>query len=126
MSPPPRISRNFHVKEFHSKDGARVPLRSYRALGWLAARYLEPLRAEFGVVNIYSGYRSESYNRAVGGAPLSRHRYDLAPLQVAADVSCHRGTPHDWYELLDQLGAGGLGLYPGFVHVDRRPGRARW
>jgi hypothetical protein len=41
-------------------------------------------------------------------------------------VSCARGTPREWFEQLDALGAPGLGLYRTHVHVDNRSGFARW
>jgi uncharacterized protein YcbK (DUF882 family) len=126
MAPRPRVSRHFALVEFDCRDGARVPAAALPGLRRLAQSYLEPLRLEFGPVTVHSGYRTEAHNRRVGGAPQSRHRYDLRPLQPAADVTCARGTPRQWHRFLDELGAPGLGLYPGFVHVDVRVGRSRW
>jgi len=46
---------------------------------------------------------------------------------AAADFSCESGSPKEWYWFVADLGPGGLGLYPGHVHVDNRPGQlARW
>lgn len=101
-------------------------MESVHALQRLCHRYLEPLRERFGPVTVVSGHRSPQHNAAVGGAPRSQHVYGEHGWGVAADVRCQRGRPRDWFELLDSLGAGGLGLYPSWVHVDNRRVRARW
>jgi uncharacterized protein YcbK (DUF882 family) len=121
-----RLTRNFDSAEFRSKDGARMPRGYLRELRQLCVEYLQPLRDEFGTTIVSSGHRSATHNANVGGAPASRH-LDLPGLKgAAADVSCARGTPRDWYQFLDSLDPGGLGLYSTHVHVDNRSGRARW
>jgi uncharacterized protein YcbK (DUF882 family) len=76
---------------------------------------------------VHSGYRTARHNELVGGARRSFHRYDIAGRHgVAADVVFERGTPAQWYAYFDARGAGGVGRYPGFVHVDTRTGRSRW
>jgi zinc D-Ala-D-Ala carboxypeptidase len=92
----------------------------------LCQEWLEPLRDRFGRVTVHSGHRSAAWNRAVGGAPLSQHVYGEHGYGVAADVSCERGTPREWFEFLDRLGAPALGLYDTHVHVDNRRQHARW
>lgn len=81
---------------------------------------LEHLRGEVGrPLSIVSGFRSESTNRAVGGAPASRH------LQGdAADIPAGYATT----EQAERAGAVGIGSKgPWAVHVDVRPGPpARW
>lgn len=124
--PDQRLTDHFTVAEFRSHDGEPVPPRSYRALHRLCEFYLEPLRGKFGPVHVTSGHRSVRHNAEVGGAPRSQHVYGMHGWGVAADVTCQLGTPRDWYAFLDQLHAGGLGLYPSWVHVDNRTGRARW
>jgi hypothetical protein len=57
---------------------------------------------------------------------VSFHLYRPGRQGVAADVRCARGRPADWYELLDELAAGGLSRYADHVHVDNRRGHARW
>lgn len=120
------LSPHFRVSEFAQHDGTPVPTRSLPRLRALCRHWLEPLRAEFGAVTVVSGYRDAHHNAAVGGAPHSQHVYGSFGPGVAADVVCARGTPRDWYELLDRLGAPALGLYASHVHVDNRAGRARW
>lgn len=121
-----RVTQHFALSEFTSKDGEPVPRRSYFALRRLCRLYLEPLRERFGPVTVISGHRSTRHNAVVGGAPRSQHVYGQFGWGVAADVRCQIGSPREWAEFLDGLGAGGVGLYPTHVHCDNRRGRARW
>jgi uncharacterized protein YcbK (DUF882 family) len=122
-----RAGRWFLVAEFRGRDGAPVPVVALGELQDLVAELLDPLRSRFGRTTVTSGYRSAEHNAAVGGAPRSFHRYELQPGRgVAADVRCARGGPREWAAFLDSLGAGGLGTYRDFVHVDTRAARARW
>lgn len=121
-----QMSPHFRVREFDCKDGRKVPAVAVPALRRLCTVYLEPMRAAFGPCHVMSGYRPADYNRRIGGASLSQHIYELGPESVAADLIFRFGTPADWARLADQLGAGGVGRYPTFVHVDNRGGRARW
>jgi uncharacterized protein YcbK (DUF882 family) len=124
---PGRVGRHFHVAEFDCNDGTPVPPAAGRELAELVAELLDPLRVRFGVTNVLSGYRTDAHNRAVGGAPKSFHLYRLKPGRgVAADVRCARGTPTEWAAFLAGLGAGGIGTYHDWVHVDTRRGTARW
>jgi uncharacterized protein YcbK (DUF882 family) len=87
---------------------------------------LEPLRARYGPVTVISGFRTPAWNERVHGAPHSWHVYLAARPGAAADVWCAHGSAREWAHHLDQLGAGGIGTYASHVHVDTRPGRARW
>jgi len=121
-----RISTNFVVGEFWSRDGAPVPSASMPALIGLVTRYLQPARRKYGRCTVHSGHRSPEHNRRVGGVPLSQHVYTMTPSSVAADVSFERGDVDDWWRFFHALGAGGLGRYPSYVHVDNRAQLARW
>lgn len=120
------LSPHFVLSEFAEHDGVRVPAFAIVQLQLLCQKYLEPLRERFGPVVVMSGYRTATYNARVGGAPNSFHIYRHDRQGAAADVVPANGEPRQWYDFLDRLGAGGLGLYRGHVHVDNRPGRARW
>lgn len=121
-----RLSENFDSREFRMRDGRGLPTWYREQLPTLVTRYLQPLRNKFGPVTVHSGWRSDTHNQQVGGAPGSYHLNRIGRRGVGADVSAARGTPRDWYRFLEQLDPGGLGLYKTHVHVDTRPGRARW
>lgn len=123
---PGQLTVHFNVREFDCHDGRRVPAMAVPALKRLCVRYLEPMRMVFGPATVMSGYRPADYNRRIGGVRSSQHVYELTPDSVAADLIFRTGTPAQWAKLADQLGAGGVGTYDTFVHVDNRPGRARW
>lgn len=123
---PGQLTPHFRVEEFDCHDGTKVPKAAVPALNRLATKFLEPLRAKFGACKVMSGYRHRAYNRRIGGATQSQHIYDDDPSSVAADLIFARGTPREWAAEADRLGAGGVGTYSTFVHVDNRPGRARW
>ena len=123
---PAQLSPHFHAREFNCKDGRKVPTFAYPALKRLCVGYLEPMRTMFGPCLVMSGYRPADYNARIGGAKYSQHIYELTPDSVAADLIFRTGTPAQWAALADNLGAGGVGRYPSFVHVDNRPVKARW
>ena len=55
---------------------------------------------------------------------MSQHKKGMA-----ADISCKNKTPAQVFVLAEHTPAflgGGIGIYDGFVHVDRRVGAARW
>jgi len=121
-----KLTPHFDSFEFRSHDGAILPVAMRKEYRVLCRLYLEPLRRRYGPVSILSGHRSTIHNAQVGGAPQSFHLW-LPPREgVAADVRCRRGSPAEWYSFLEGLAPGGLGAYPGFVHVDSRLTPARW
>jgi zinc D-Ala-D-Ala carboxypeptidase len=121
-----RPSAHFAWQEFGSPDGYGVPPGSKLAVRRLCAEVLEPMRRKFGVCTVHSGFRTLAHNREVGGAPRSHHLYGHWPSSPAADVSFRTGTPQLWAAAAARLGVGGIGLYPGHVHLDQRPGQVRW
>lgn len=72
-------------------------------------------------MEICSGYRTEAYNRKIGGAPKSQHM-----LGMAADIAIAGISPLEVAQYAEflQPGAGGIGVYSTFTHVDVRTGRA--
>jgi hypothetical protein len=68
-----------------------------------------------------SGYRSPSYNRAVGGAPASKHM-----LGTAFDIGMSNHDPVAIAEAARAVGFLGFGIYPrsGFMHNDLGPARS--
>lgn len=130
-----RLSKNFTVEEFDCKDGTKVPKAAIPALEELCRNMLEPLRKKYGPVRVTSGYRTRSYNAAIGGASQSQHIYDDNPSSVAADITFRRGSVAQWArsakwrfnakKVWRKRRRGGVGTYPasGFIHVDSGPRR---
>src|SRR4051794_26311569 len=98
-----RPSTHFRWSEFRCHDGTPAPGFAHDDLRRLCRRYLEPLRRRYGPVWIISGYRTPEHNERVGGAPQSYHVYREARPGTAADVTAARGSPADWFALLDEL-----------------------
>jgi len=120
-----RLSPHFDSREF-AQGGTAAPSGYLLWARKLCVTYLEPLRAEFGPVTVISGFRTVSHNAQVGGAPASMHLRRAGRRGAAADITCARGTPAEWYRFLDARGVPGLGAYSTHVHADNRAGRARW
>lgn len=104
------LTAHFDQEEFSDRRGGGVkgpPARTLAALEVLRFQVGRPLR-------IVSGYRTPMSNRAVGGAPDSRHLYG-----DAADIP-------EGYATVDQAvaagftGIGSRGRW--VIHVDTRPG----
>jgi uncharacterized protein YcbK (DUF882 family) len=89
-------------------------------------RFLDAVRGRVGRLRLSSIYRNPAYNRSVGGARNSQHLFfracDVQPLDAS--------VRNLWDACVDerrlQNFMGGLGRYPGFVHVDCRGSKATW
>lgn len=120
-----KISPHFKLREFQSRDGADKVLISDELLA-----KLEELRAYLGgdgvaTVGINSGFRTETYNRSIGGASGSRHTKG-----DAADVVCKQNGKRISGKLIcalcAELGFNGVALNKGSgysVHLDTYEGR---
>lgn len=136
MSTRRRLTRHFTIEEFDCNDGTRVPKEYEEELERLCRTFLEPMRSRFGTCFVHSGYRTVTYNRAIGGARSSYHVYTLRRPRagVAVDVSFAHGNPRRWKRAARRIrrsrrgGRGGIGYYPagGFVHLDTRDYAADW
>lgn len=111
------LSEHFSREEMACKCGCGLDTVDAELLS-----LLEKIRAHFDrPITINSGCRCEAHNRAVGGSKNSQHL-----IGRAADIVVE-GTPASLVaELARQLGAGGVGGYFGFTHIDSRNGQARW
>jgi uncharacterized protein YcbK (DUF882 family) len=121
-----QLTKNFQWREFADAVGTLPPRLTFDSYVRLCQKYLQPLRDALGPVYVTSGFRSAARNRAVGGAPASRHVPTSEPGAVAADIHVPGRSPREVYAYLEQLRPGGLGLYPTHVHVDNRSVPARW
>ncbi len=122
-----RLSKNFTLDEFESKDGAETPPEVLENLRQLA-KNLQVLRDYLGKsIKINSGYRSPAHNKAVKGEKNSYHTKGKA-----ADIVVNGYTPTQLaaviFKLIEEkkISQGGVGIYPTFVHYDIRGKKARW
>ena len=65
---------------------------------YICEQLLEPIRAQFGPVNVHDGYRPPAHNEAVGGKPTSYHLYDGT--QSAADIDA---LPTGYQQVFDWI-----------------------
>jgi uncharacterized protein YcbK (DUF882 family) len=106
--------------EFASKDRADI-VKVHPAI----IKLLEQLEQRFPgkKIIIRSGYRSPAHNKAVGGAPASKHMNG-----TAVDVVVEGVSVEDLARTAEAWGVGGVGRYPrsGFVHLDVEGQNRRW
>lgn len=114
-----KLTKNFDLSEFSCKDNTPTPQIVIPNLKMLAEQ-LQILRDYLDCpIKINSGYRSEEYNKKIGGAPLSQHK-----LGKAADISCEKYTPDQIHSAIvnlikiGQMKPGGIGRYNSFIHYD--------
>lgn len=109
-------------KELGCRDGTPYPARWRKSHAVILAREFEAIRTVCGhPLVVLSGYRTTSHNRKVGGARHSQHlegrALDLRPpagwtaIQLGAVVKGRAA---------EQSHIRGIGVYPGFVHIDVR------
>ena len=113
------LSKNFKVSEFKCNDGSDTVLISDKLVG-----LLQKIRDHFGAaVTINSAYRTESYNKKIGGATKSQHVNG-----TAADIVVKGATPLEVAQYVEHImpDSGGIGVYQSFTHVDVRTSRSRW
>jgi uncharacterized protein YcbK (DUF882 family) len=122
-----KLTNNFSLQEFASKDGAAFPNIVVQNL-MILAKNLQVLRDELNTgIRINSGYRSPQHNAKIGGAKNSQHT-----LGTAADIVVSGYTPKQVAEVIERLISegkmmqGGLKAYPTFTHYDVRGVKARW
>lgn len=116
-----KLSANFSLSEFESKDGAPMP-PDVRANVERLATHLQVLRDTIKLpITITSGYRSPAHNKKIGGAPQSYHTRGMA-----ADIQVNGITPSELAATITALviegkmRAGGIGRYSRWVHYDIR------
>jgi len=112
-----RVSKHFTLKEFACADGSDIVLIHPKL-----PALLESIRLEFGgPLFVNSAYRSHSHNANEGGAERSKHLHGYA-----ADIWVPGVYPSDIAAYAEQEGAGGVGRYETFTHVDVYSANRRW
>lgn len=77
----------FKIEEFRCKDGSVTPEEAKVNLTALVENVLDPVRERYGAaIHVNSGYRTEAYNKKIGGANGSQHCCKNG--SAAADVCC--------------------------------------
>ena len=121
------MTNNFSLHEFSCNDGTPVPPELMPNVVELA-KQLQILRDYLGErILINSAYRHAAYNKRIGGKSNSYH-----VKAMAADITIKSKTPAQLKQIVEDLISkkvlkfGGIGLYPGFLHVDIRKVKARW
>lgn len=123
-----KLTKNFTIEEFDCNDGTKVPTQYIQNVRLLAEN-LQALRDHLNesVSITGSGYRTYEHNKKVGGAEESQHL-----TANAADINSKNKTPKQLAAIIERLikqgkmEEGGIGIYKGFVHYDRRLTKARW
>lgn len=112
------LSANFSRSEFKCKCGCGAD-----QIDPMLINALEAVRKAIGnnPISVLSGVRCESHNKYVGGAKNSQHLKG-----TAADIKCAIPAKILADIINVNLNVGGLGVYPGFVHIDVRSIKARW
>jgi hypothetical protein len=125
-----KISKHFWQKEFDCKCGCKTDVIVHSSLLSL----LEKIRVALDApIRITSGGRCEEHNQKVGGSKKSWHIPRPGNgILYASDISYWRDNASiskmdtlKLYTLANVNHAQGLGLYPGRIHVDTRPTKAR-
>lgn len=115
-----QLSKNFRRSEFACRCGC-----GFDEIDPLLVRALQDLRDMINQpIHVNSGCRCPAHNEAVGGAKNSYHMKGMA-----ADIACRWIGPKQLRAFAIQVPEfynGGIGLYPGFLHVDIRHGKTRW
>lgn len=112
-----KLSDSFAVREFRCGDGSDKILIDSNLVS-----LLQKIRDFFNVpITINSAYRNAAYNRKIGGASKSQHVQG-----TAADIVVHGVSSLKVAQYAEYLGAGGVGWYKTFTHVDVRVANSRW
>lgn len=107
-----QISKNFKLYEFESPDTHQVQV--YPNLLQSTQRLRDRAKRP---IHITSGYRTSTYNKAVGGKDHSQHKKGKA-----VDVTCRSLTVNSLYKIAKKCGFTFIKLYKkrNFLHCDVR------
>lgn len=115
------LSKNFKVNEFACNDGTDTIYIDESLVS-----FLQKIRTWAGApVFLNSAYRTESYNKKIGGVTNSYHIKGQA-----ADISVKNKTPNEVAEYAESIGMKGIGSYDEnngyFTHIDTRQTKFFW
>lgn len=112
-----KVSKDFKLYEFECHDGnhqVKIDPELIERLQKLRDYVKKPIQ-------INSGYRTEEYNRKIGGVGGSQHVEGKA-----SDIVIKGYTPSQVFDLAKKFGFRGIGLYDTFTHVDVRSTPSYW
>jgi uncharacterized protein YcbK (DUF882 family) len=121
-----KLTPHFLLSELACHNGEPVPEKYLDNARAICERAEVLRRAIGGPLIVVSGYRSPSYNRRIGGATRSQHMTASALDLVSRTMSAAK-LRAIYLELIKggKVLDGGVGTYPGFLHIDIGPAR-RW
>lgn len=122
------LTENFSLREFDCHDGTPYPQK------WIVSKLiplcmeLEKIRKHFDApIIINSAYRTEEYNKKVGGSTNSQHVQGTAVDFKVASYSPREVAAWLREEIAaGRMAEGGVGDYITFTHYDIRGTKARW
>jgi hypothetical protein len=119
-----KASKNFYLDEFWCPCQACREGKSELSIIPSLLVLLQKARDVLGLpIEITCGIRCPSHNKAVRGAPDSRH---LPGHADAVDVACSdSGDRFRLVELFVALGVTTVIVYPRHIHIDMRPGEKK-
>lgn len=117
-----RVSRHFVASEFRCNCQDCRRANEPFPLHWRLVDVLERVRTAVArPVYVRSGHRCKAHNRAVGGVEDSCHLRG-----EAADIHALGCDARYLADLARGAGAGGIGIYTGWIHADVGPDRTWW
>ncbi len=119
-----KLSKNITLGEFASKgaDGSEPTLVDPELI-----EKIQQMRDLLGApVHFNSGFRTVKHNAAVGGVAGSYHTKGMAADIWFGNTFADRIPDEEAARCAEYVSFGGIGLYPGRIHVDTRPGRYRY
>ena len=134
------ITQHFQASEFRCKDGTDYPAEWVQDRLTPLCSMLEVIREAAGgrSITVICGYRTPNYNASLAAAGHNVAASSFHMQGQAADIAAEGMAASDLHALIHLLYAqgrlpllGGLGVYPGWCHVDirQRPADghlARW
>lgn len=117
-----RISRYFTAAEMRCNCASCRKTQDVFPVHWKLMEILERIRREVArPVHVRSGHRCLAHNAAVGGVEDSHHLRG-----EAADIHAFGCDARHLADLARRFGAGGVGIYEGWIHADVGPERVWW
>jgi uncharacterized protein YcbK (DUF882 family) len=131
-------SAHFSVSEFYSHDGVPYPTEWIEDRLAVLCRVLDVIRDDWGgPLTVISGYRTSAFNAALANASAARNggvsgvaknsqhiqgrAADIRPANpTAARVAQLHAQTRKLFDDGRIPDLGGLGIYPGWIHVDIR------